>query len=80
MSHPDGLKSPNTRCQSKRVRRAPDKPDDNTPQTSLKTRKRQPKVYKGGASDTIEDEVLQSKHHNIRQRKVYCSWENGCVT
>jgi hypothetical protein len=23
------------------------------------------------ASDAIEDEVLQSKHHNTRQRKVY---------
>jgi hypothetical protein len=57
--------------QSKQLRRAPDKPDDNTAQVPPKTRKRQPKVQKERASDVIEDEVLQSKHHNTRQRKVY---------
>jgi len=44
--------------QSKRVRLAPDHPDDNTTQVLPKTRKTQSKVCKE-ASDVIEDEVLQ---------------------
>jgi hypothetical protein len=51
-----------------------DKPDESTAQVPQKTRKRQPKVYKKRASDVvhdIDDQVLQSKPHNTRQRKVY---------
>jgi hypothetical protein len=51
-----------------------DKPEESTAQVPRKTRKRQPKVYKKRASDAvhdIDDQVLQSKPHNTRQRKVY---------
>jgi hypothetical protein len=51
-----------------------DKPNESTAQVPQKTRKRQPKVDKNRASDTvqdIDDRGLQSKAHNTRQRKVY---------
>ncbi|CZR51441.1 uncharacterized protein PAC_01317 [Phialocephala subalpina] len=68
---PTPANAPMPNRQSKQLRRAPNKPTDNTAHVPPKTRKRQARVQEQRTSDAIEDEVLQPKHHSTRQRKVY---------